>query len=183
MNDNESILAELRRIGAWADMQRKITKWSLGFVAIFVPGLIIFGIVMENRLKTTMEDIGSPQKTEKPTWSDVDRNVRRANPDEAIRVGEELIQKMPQYAEGHYRLAAAYLAEGKLEQARQHFAQAFHLFPSKENESSLTAIERRIKEGTLPLKVRRTKACRFAPRQIERRVPPAPAARLDHTGP
>jgi len=29
MDDNESILAELRKISAWADMQRKMTKWSL----------------------------------------------------------------------------------------------------------------------------------------------------------
>ena len=147
MNDDETILAELRKIRAWADTQRKFTKWSLIVVAVLVPGMIIFGIVAENRLKAGMEDVPSPDKAEKPTWTDVDWNVRRANLDEAIRIGEELIQKTPQYPEGHHRLATAYLAAGKTEQAREHYAQAFHLFPSEDNEKSLIAIEKRIKEG------------------------------------
>lgn len=148
MNDNESVLAELRKIAAWADMQRRITKWSLVVAAVLVPGMIIFGIVMEKRLKNSLEDLGAPEKTETPTWNDVDWNVRRANLDEAIRVGEELIQRMPQYAEGHHRLASAYLAAGKTDQAREHYAQAFHLFPSEGNQTLLIAIEKRIREGT-----------------------------------
>jgi tetratricopeptide (TPR) repeat protein len=147
MNDDELILAELRKIGAWADMQRRITKWSFIVLAVLVPGMIIFGVIMEHRFKTSLEDIASPQKIEKPSWNDVDWNVRRANLDEAIRIGEELIKKMPVYAEGHYRLAAAYLAAGKTEQAREHYAQAFHLFPSEENGKSVVAIEKRIKES------------------------------------
>jgi len=47
---------------------------------------------------------------------------------------------------GGLRLAAAYLAAGKIEKAREHYAQAFHLFPSEENEKVLVAIDRRIKE-------------------------------------
>jgi hypothetical protein len=35
MNDNEAILAELKKIAAWAEMQRKLTKWSLVFLASF----------------------------------------------------------------------------------------------------------------------------------------------------
>jgi hypothetical protein len=41
MNDDESILAELRKIGAWADTQRKITRWSLLAVAVAVPAVIV----------------------------------------------------------------------------------------------------------------------------------------------
>jgi tetratricopeptide (TPR) repeat protein len=147
MNDNETILAELRKIAAWADMQRKITKWSLIVIAALIPAMIVLGILMEKRFTTTMEDISSHDKPEKPTWSDVDWKIRRAEFDEAIRLGEELIQRTPQYPEGHHRLASAYLAAGKTEQAREHYAQAFHLFPSEENEKLLTAINRRIKEG------------------------------------
>jgi hypothetical protein len=146
MNDDESILAELRRIGAWADMQRKVTKWTFIIAAVLVPGMIVVGIVAENRLETTMEDTRPADKTNNFTWSDVDWNIRRANLDEAIRVGEELIRKTPQYPEGHHRLATAYLAAGKTEHAREHYAQAFHLFPSEENEKFLMAIERRIKQ-------------------------------------
>ena len=147
MNDNETILAELRKIGAWADTQRKITKWSFIVIAALIPAIVVFGIVMEERLNKSMEDISSHEKPEKPAWSDVDWNIRRANLDEAMRIGEELIQRTPQYPEGHHRLAAAYLAAGKIEKAREHYAQAFHLFPSEENEKLLVAIDRRIKEG------------------------------------
>ena len=146
MNDNESILTELRKIGAWADMQRKIAKWSLIVAAVLVPCIIIFGVVMENLFKTNMEDLQSPEKAAKPTWYDVDRNVRACDFDEAIRVGEELIKKSPQYSEGHRRLASAYLAAGKIKEARAHYAEAVRLFPSEENEKLLTAIDKRIKE-------------------------------------
>ena len=146
MNDNESILAELRKIAAWAEMQRKITKWSLIVIAIFIPAMIVFGIVMEYRWNRSTDDVRTPEKAEKPTWNDVDWNIRRSNFDEAIRIGEDLIQKAPQYPEGHHRLASAYLAAGQIEKAREHFAQAFHLFPSEENEKSVVAIERRIKK-------------------------------------
>src|SRR2546426_12144 len=112
MNDNESILAELRRIGAWADMQRKITKWSFIVMAVLIPAMIVFGIVIVKREAASMENTLSPQKPE-----------------------------------GHQRLASAYLAAGKAEQARQHYAQAFQLFPSEENEKLLIAIDKRIKQG------------------------------------
>jgi hypothetical protein len=34
MNDNDPILTELRKISAWADLQRKMTKRSPIFVAV-----------------------------------------------------------------------------------------------------------------------------------------------------
>src|SRR5258708_36188924 len=98
MDDNEPVLAELKKISAWADVQRRITKWSLVAVAVFVPALLIGGIVLENRLNAHVEDVTRQGETEQPSWSDVDWNVRRADLDKAIRIGEELIQKMPQYA-------------------------------------------------------------------------------------
>jgi tetratricopeptide (TPR) repeat protein len=155
MNDNESILAELHKIGAWADMQRKISKWSLVVVAIAIPILIIVGIVMENRFQASMGEFQLPEKAAESTWSDVDWNIRRANLDEAIRIGEELIQRMPQYSEGHRRLATAYLAAGKTAQAKQHYAEAYRLFPSEENEKLVAAIDRRIKEqNSRPMEAR-----------------------------
>ena len=147
MNDNETILAELRKIGAWADMQRKITKWSFIAIAVFIPALIVFGIIMEKRLQRSLEGGSSIEKPEKPTWSDVDWKIRRGDFDEAIKIGEELIQRTPQYPEGHHRLASAYLAAGKIEQAKEHYAHAFRLFPSEENEKLLIAIDKRIEKG------------------------------------
>jgi tetratricopeptide (TPR) repeat protein len=149
MNDNEEILAELRKISAWTDMQRKITKRSLITIAVVIPAMIIFAIVADIQLNKSQEDVLPPGKPAKPNWGDVDWNVRYGDIDEAIRIGEELIQKTPQYPEGHNRLAAAYLAAGKIEQAREHYAHAFRLFPSEENERLLLAIDRRIK-GDIP---------------------------------
>jgi tetratricopeptide (TPR) repeat protein len=146
MNENESILAELRRIGAWADMQRKITKWSFIVMAVIIPAMIVLGIVIVKRESASMEDTLSSQKPEKPTWNDVDWNIRRADLEQAIRIGEALIQSMPQYPEGHHRLASAYLAAGKIEKAREHYAEAFRLFPSEENGKLLAAMDRRIKD-------------------------------------
>jgi tetratricopeptide (TPR) repeat protein len=142
MNNDGPILSELRKISAWADMQRKMTKWSLIFIAVFIPALIIFGVLMERRVSTKLESVGSE---ETPDWYDVDQSVRRGDFDKAIQIGEKLIVKTPLYPEAHRRLAGAYLAAGDIEKARQHYAEAFRLFPSEENEKSLAAIDRRIR--------------------------------------
>ena len=145
MNDNEPILTELRKISAWADMQRKATKWSLIALGIFLPAMMLVGVVMEHRFTKQIEDTTSSQK---PDWYDVDQNVRHGDFERAIRIGEELILKTPQYPDAHRRLAGAYLAAGKTEKAREHYAEAFRLFPSEENEKLLIAIDRRIKAET-----------------------------------
>ena len=147
MNNDEPILIELRKIAAWADLQRKITKWSFIAVAVAVPAMMVFAVVMVKREEARMGVTLAPPKPERPTWSDVDSRIRRGDLDEAVRIGEELIQKTPHYSEGHQRLASAYLAVGKTEQARQHYAEAFDLFPSEQNEKLLFAIDKRIKEG------------------------------------
>jgi tetratricopeptide (TPR) repeat protein len=144
MNDNEPILAELRKIAAWADMQRKMTKWSLIVVAIFIPAMIVFAALMEHRVTKRIEDTA-----EKPDWYCVDQNVRLGDFDKAIQIGEELILKTPQYPDAHRRLAGVYLAAGKIEKAREHYAEAFRLFPSEDNEKLLIAMEKRSKAESL----------------------------------
>jgi tetratricopeptide (TPR) repeat protein len=150
MNLDEAILTELKKLSAFADMQRKITKWTFIFIGVFIPALIVFGIVMESRLNTSSEDNGPLVKKESPTWTDVDWRIRRGEPDEAIRIGEDLIQRAPQYPDGHRLLASAYLAAGKVEQAREHYLHAFELFPSEEHQRLLVAINRRIEGGPQP---------------------------------
>jgi tetratricopeptide (TPR) repeat protein len=99
-------------------------------------------IFVTRDLNTKVE---SKMSVQTPDWSDVDRNVREGDPDKAILIGEELIAKTPQYWKSHERLANAYLAAGKVDKAKEHFATAFRLFPSEENEKLLSAIEKRIK--------------------------------------
>ena len=144
MNDNEQILAELRKISAWTEMLRKKEKWSLIFVAVFIPAVIIYGINAEKCVEKRIEDIRTP---ERQTWYDVDHNVRSGDIDKAIQIGEDLIAKNPLYYEGHQKLAVAYLTVGKLEKAREHYAEAYRLFPSEGNESLLRTINKRIKDN------------------------------------
>jgi cytochrome c-type biogenesis protein CcmH/NrfG len=143
-NNNEPILVELRKISAWADTQRKMTKWSLIAAAVLVPALVGFAVLMEQFGKTRPERAASEETAD---WHDVDQSVRRGDFGKAIRIGEKLLQKTPQYPEAHRRLAGTYLAAGHLAQARTHYAEAFRLFPSEENEKLLLAIDRRIKAG------------------------------------
>jgi tetratricopeptide (TPR) repeat protein len=144
VNDNDAVLAELKKISAWADMQRKTTKWSLIFVAVFLPLMIVFSFVMDNRMKSSLQDLRNPP--EELTWYDVDRNVCLGDLNKAVELGEKLIEKTPLYPDGHRRLAAAYLAAGQIEKAKQHYQEAHRLFPSKENQAALEAVEQRIKE-------------------------------------
>jgi tetratricopeptide (TPR) repeat protein len=139
---NDEVLAELRKISAWAEFQTKVTKRALTFMAFAI--LVGIGVVIfvTRDLNTKVE---SKMSVQTPDWSDVDRNVREGDPDKAILIGEELIAKTPQYWKSHERLANAYLAAGKVDKAKEHFATAFRLFPSEENEKLLSAIEKRIK--------------------------------------
>lgn len=147
MNETEQLLTELRRISAWTDLQRKITKWSAIAVCVFIPSLIVFAVVMDSHFQTRLKDINAPEPPRKLAWTDVDYCIRRGEPDEAIKIGQELIRKTPLYPDGHHRLALAYLEAGKVQEAREHFAEAFRLFPTDENERLLKAIEKRRASG------------------------------------
>ena len=138
---NDEILAELRKISAWTDLQRRITKGSLICLAVLVPAAIGGFILFDRQLETKGESSLAPQRSD---WYDVDRAVRQGDLEKAIALGEELILKPPQYPEAHERLARAYLAAGNLDKAKEHYAEAFRLFPSEENEKRLSAIEKRV---------------------------------------
>ena len=171
MNLDEAILTELKKLSAYADMQRKIAKWTFIFMGVSIPALIIFAIIMDSRLNTSSDDNRPSARKENPTWTDVDWRIRRGEPDEAIRIGEDLIQRAPQYPDGHRLLASAYLAAGKVEQAKEHYLQAFELFPSEEHQRLLAAINRRIEGGFQPS----GSANRSQPVRIDTNQPPAAA--------
>ncbi len=140
--DTDQVLAELRKISAWADLQRKITRWSLIFLAALVPVTIGVCVLMERDLEP---NLGSSVSPHQPDWYEVGRKVHLGEFEKAIAIGEELIVKTPQYPEAHLRLAGAYLAAGNLEKAKEHYAEAFRLFPSEANEKLLSAIEKRVR--------------------------------------
>jgi tetratricopeptide (TPR) repeat protein len=164
MNHDEAILAELRKIAAWADMQRRVTRWSLAIGAVFILAMIVFAIVTVKRAESQMEG-GIRDYTKTEYWSNVDGNVVDGNFDDAIRIGEKLIRTTPEDPNKHRQLAFAYLAAGKMEQAKEHYAEAFRLFPSEENEKSLNAITKRIERDS-------TRATRSKPTQLEAKKKP-----------
>jgi len=139
MSDNELILGELKKISAWADMQRKLMKYSFIFLGASIPILIICSVLAERQVATSITSV------QRPDWYEVDQNIRLGDFDKAIKLGEELTLKTPQYPEAHRRLAGAYLAAGKIEKAQKEYVELFRLFPSEENEKLLAAIDKRIK--------------------------------------
>jgi tetratricopeptide (TPR) repeat protein len=139
---NDEVLAEMRKISAWAEFQRKVTRRLLIFLALAVVAGIGIAIFAARHLNTEVE---SKPPVQNPDWYDVDRAVWQGDFDKAITIGEELILKTPQDWEAHKRLGKAYLTSGTLDKAKEHFAEAYRLFPSEENEKVLGAIEKRIK--------------------------------------
>jgi tetratricopeptide (TPR) repeat protein len=126
-------------------MQRKMTKWSLVFIAVIIPTFIIFVVLIERQASTKRKNVGTSETFE---WFDVDQSVGRGELDKAIQIGEKLIVKTPLFPEAHHRLAGAYLAAGNCEKARQHYEEAFCLFPSEANANSLAAIDRRTRSAS-----------------------------------
>ncbi len=140
---NDQVLAELRKMSVAADLQHKLTKWSVIFLAGLIPVVIGIFLLLDRHLKTKVESSLSSHQSD---WSDVDRDLERGEFEKAIAIGEEIVLKTPQFPEAHERLARAYLAAGNLEKAREHYAEAFRLFPSEENEKLLSTVEKRLKE-------------------------------------
>jgi len=144
MQHSDPILEELRKISAWADMQRKMMKWSLIFIAVFIPVMILVGVIIENRLKSTFEDITSDITSDSSMdWNTVDRNARRGDFDSAIQMGQKLIERTPLDPEAHRRLARVFLAAGRIQDSERHYAEVYRLFPSEDARELLEAVRKR----------------------------------------
>jgi hypothetical protein len=145
MNDTEAILAELRKISAWAEMQRKLARRTLVGLAILVPVMIILFAFLGLNIIPSVSDSTSHLKFD---WYDVDQKARAGDLAKAVGMGEQLALKEPQSPEVHRRLADVYLAAGKLQEAREQYAEARRLFPTEQNSALLMAIDQRIKDET-----------------------------------
>jgi tetratricopeptide (TPR) repeat protein len=149
MNQDELILAELRKISAWTESQRKNTKRTFIVVAILIPSLLILAIVFTEKAEKDLQSkTDAILKPASPRWYQVTEKVQAGDFEEAIRLGEQIIIKTPLYPRAHEELADAYLAAGRLEKAREQYAETFRLFPSEQNRNSLAAINRRIASET-----------------------------------
>ena len=62
--------------------------------------------------------------------------------DDALRIATELMNKNPRNAYGEQTLGFINKDMGALASAEKHFARAYELFPSEDNEKNLTAIRK-----------------------------------------
>lgn len=138
MNNDDLILAELRKMSAWFDFHRKVTKWSMIGLGLVFFSMIPLAFFMDHEVKKAVNHVDAAD------WYDVDRAVRAGDFDNALKIGEELIQKAPLNPATQHRLGDAYLAAGKLDKAHEHYAEAYRLFPSDENKNLLATLENRI---------------------------------------
>ena len=135
VNNDDAILAELKKISAWSEQQRKMSRLVTIIVAIAFPLMIVLGIVADYDVKSTIA------KVDAPTWYDVDRNARAGDFEKALQVGEDLIKKTPRDPDAHRRLGNVYLAAGNIAKAREQYEISVLLFPSEENVKLREAIE------------------------------------------
>ena len=142
-NHENEMLSHIEKIAAWADTQRKMSKWAMIFVSIFVPAVVVLIVAVEWHSNRGTETVKKPD-----SWSYVSRAITEGDLEKAIRIGKDMIQKTPDYEYGHYRLAYIYLSAGNLEQSRHHFEEAYRIFPSEENKKCLDAINKRIEQDT-----------------------------------
>ena len=112
MNDNEAILVELRKISAWAELQRKMSRWALNFCCDLFSVIDPFQLCDDHEIKTTIAQVDAA------SWYDADRNVRSGDYAKALQIGEDLIKKTAQDPDAHRRLANAYLAAGKIDKSQ-----------------------------------------------------------------
>ena len=138
MNNDDAILAELKKISAWSEQQRKMSRLATIMVAIAIPLVIVLGIVADYDVKSTIARVDAP------TWYDVDRDARAGDFDKALQVGEDLMKKAPWDPDAHRRLGNVYLAAGKTEKAKEQYEITCLLFPSEENQKLREAIVKRI---------------------------------------
>ena len=77
------------------------------------------------------------------SWWDVDRDVKMARIDDALKKANQLIQAAPNNYDGHLKLAHIYLMRDELDAAEQHFKRAYDIFPINAHAEYLRAIQTR----------------------------------------
>jgi cytochrome c-type biogenesis protein CcmH/NrfG len=141
VGDHDELLTEVRKVAAWADMQRKVTKWTLVFVVLFMPTMIAFFFFMNQLAEKAVRETSEP----KVSWGEMYEAASQGRMAKALQIGHTMIGKVPGDPEGHCDLAFVYLKAGNLDQALRHFEEAYRLFPSERNLENLRAMRQRIK--------------------------------------
>ena len=140
------LLAEVKKITAFIEQQKKLRNWAIGIsIVIFVGGIIALSLMQSSFRKKMQEEIASVavEQATPLSWWDVDRDVKMARIDDALKKANQLIQAAPNNYDGHLKLANIYLMRDELETAEQHFKRAYEIFPTNAHAEYLHAIQTR----------------------------------------
>ena len=142
---HEEILAELKKVSAWADLSRQaIERFKrMNRVASIVLLVILTCAIIVTPIAVHYLDKITESRT---SWYTVDDCLRRGEINKAIQLGQKLIEKTPGDPAAHRILGAAYLIAGQLELSLHHYEQAYRLFPSDQNKSNIETVKGRIEE-------------------------------------
>lgn len=141
----KSLLEEARKISSFVDYQMRLNKRLLmGSIIMAILGISVV-FIAKHSIQSQITSIESTAQKQWDWW-DVERDLRRTQPEEGLKKALVLIEKMPDYYEGHLKLGQIYLVQGKLEQAKYHFTRAYELFPLDEHQRFIEAVQKRIEQ-------------------------------------
>lgn len=132
-NDPEFVDA-VKKIAAWADWQRKSTRW-IG--AIFAVAAVAVG-ASSYFFKRQVESLATPRETR--TWYDATSAARSGNIKRAVEIADELLTANPRDFEGHYRKGEILLMAGERKKALSSFEAAANIFPIEKYTSAVDAV-------------------------------------------
>ena len=136
MNDdiNQRILSELRLL-------RRSSNFALVVSAILV-GVVVLVIYLPVRYRSLSSR--SPPQTQTDSWEAVRTAIDHIDYDKGSAIAERILKRYPNDYYGYSYLGAIALAADRIEEAEKHFARAYELLPSEENEKMLRAVRKRI---------------------------------------
>ena len=141
MSDHSNeILAALRNIEAWTNLQRKITKWGFLSFLPFILLMISIPFFASRYLDQTIKS-HTERTAESRDWYDVSSASRKGNLKEALSIADELLLRNPRDFEGHYRKGELLLMLDDRAAALQSFRKAAELFPLPKYENAVKALE------------------------------------------
>ena len=141
MNDEreDRLLADVRKISEWADGQKKIQKWVL----LFLPIFILFGGFLSYREhKKRMETVQMP---EQDSCRAIENAMDEFKYDKAAGMAQRLSIKYPNDTCGFYYLGRVSLVTGHLKEAEKNYLRTYELFPSENSEKTLQALRKRMR--------------------------------------
>jgi cytochrome c-type biogenesis protein CcmH/NrfG len=134
MNDdvNLRILSELRLL-------RQSSNFALVVCAVLVVGVAIYLPLRYGSLSSRQ-----PAQTQTDSWEAVRTAIDHIDYDKASAIAERILKRYPNDYYGYSYLGSIALAADRIEEAERHFARAYELLPSEENEKMLRAVRKRI---------------------------------------